>query len=209
VDTTEWPDTQRVRSAFRESAQWFSAVVDDIAPEQWSVHALGVWSLRELVGHCSINCTRILQLLDPTGAPARRVGPLAFWSVVLGEARSATHATIAENAVGAADDLGDAPASALRDLVTQTIRLVVESEDTAPIRFGSMGELALIDFLPSRIVEFVAHGLDVCRAIERDAADVPVDAVRLAAGWLAEFGDPVAVVELLLGRRGSPYDVFG
>lgn len=84
----------------------------------------------------------------------------------------------------------------------RTIELIEASSDTSPMRFVGAGEL--VDFLPSRIVEFVAHSLDVCHASGRDHAA----AARLAAGWLSKFGDPVAVVQLLLGRGQTPNNVF-
>jgi uncharacterized protein (TIGR03083 family) len=204
----EVTDARRIREAFRASAQWFASVVDDIGGDRWTDTALGMWTVRGLVGHCSVNCTMILELLDPSGAPRRLVGPLEFWRGVLAGSRTETHAAIARDAESAADRLGVDPQIALRGLVTRTIELVDGSSDGAPLRFGEAGELALIDFLPSRIVEFVAHGLDVCRATGRDHADVPADAARLAAGWLSEFGDPIVVVQRLLGRDHPPNSVF-
>jgi uncharacterized protein (TIGR03083 family) len=202
-------EAQKIRESFRESALWFASVVDDIGDEQWTDTGLGVWTVRELVGHCSINCTMILELLDPSGTPRRLVGPVEFWRGVLAGDRAATHAAIAAEAESAADRLGVEPAIGLRGLVKRTIELVDASADGAPIRFGENGELALIDFLPSRIVEFVAHGLDVCHATGRGHVDVPADAARLAAGWLSELGDPLVVVQLLLGRGHPPTSVFG
>jgi hypothetical protein len=106
---------RRVRGAFRSSALWFASVVDDVGSGSWSGAGLGVWTLRELVGHCSINCTMILELLEPSGAPRPLAGRLTFWRGVLAGSRSDTHAAIARSALSAADELGVEPAVALRD----------------------------------------------------------------------------------------------
>ena len=118
------------------------------------------------------------------------------------------HAGFAAAAQVASDALGDDPRTAISDLVGRALELVSMSPDGAVVRFGSAGELALIDYLPSRIVEFVCHGIDLCEAIDRETSDVPLDALAVSAELLAAYADPLANVKLLVGRNGSPYSVF-
>ena len=201
----EWSE---VRDAFVASARWFECVADDVRPEQWSAPGLGLWNVRQLVGHSTINATMILDALDSSRTSGRAVGPFAFWDGVLAESREAVHARIGAAAADASNRLGNEPGPAVRQLIDRSIDIVVAASEMSLVSFGSAGSIALADFLPSRIVEFVAHGLDLCRAIGRDSDDAPLDALRLSASWLAGYGDPVKVVELLLGRSGSPYNVF-
>jgi uncharacterized protein (TIGR03083 family) len=197
-----------VRDAFRASAEWFVAVVDDVGSDGWERPALGEWNVRELVGHTSRNCLLITDYLDVGSTGQVVVGPFAFWNAVLSKERSAVHASIAEQAAEQALSLGPDVAASMRELIERTIQLVDRASDTAALRFGSAGTLALIDLLPSRVVEFVGHGLDICHAIGREHADLPPDTARFAAVLLASRGDPVAITQALLGRNGSPVNVF-
>jgi hypothetical protein len=138
----------------------------------------------------------------------RRRGPFAFWDGVLAAPNVELHAAIAGAAQVASEALGDDPQSAIRDLVRRALDLVSTSPDGTVVRFGSAGDLALIDYLPSRIVEFVCHGIDLCEAISRETSDVPVEALAATAELLAAYADPLAMVKLLVGRDGSPYSVF-
>jgi uncharacterized protein (TIGR03083 family) len=197
----------RIRDAYAESASWFSSVVNDVAPADWLRPGLGSWTVRELVGHTSRNCTYVLDLVIRDQSTDRRLGPFAFWDGVLAGSNVELHAGIAAAALAASEALGDDPRSAIRDLVDQTLALVASLPDGAVVRFGSAGELALIDYLPSRIVEFVCHGIDVCEAIGR-TSDVPTEALAITTELLVAFADPIAVVKLLVGRNGSSYNVF-
>jgi uncharacterized protein (TIGR03083 family) len=197
-----------VRNALSTSARWFADVVGDIAQDQWSAPGLGEWTVLELVGHCSRNCRLVIDHLDVSGRDVPILGPFVFWDVVLATGRAEAHADIAARAAGYAEDLGPDPAGSIRSLVDALIERVDRATDGTPLRFGDNGSLALIDMLPSRVVEFVAHGVDLCEAIGRSHADVPVPAARLSAEVLASYGDPVSVVKALTGRGDSPANVF-
>jgi uncharacterized protein (TIGR03083 family) len=200
-------EPSRIRSAFAKSASWFDSVVGDVGPDDWKRPGLGSWTVHELVGHTSHNYTYVLELVVQGQLTDRRVGPFAFWDAVLAGPNDELHATIAGAARAGSESLGDDPASAIHDLATRTLSLVDRSSDDAVVRFAT-GKLALIDYLPSRIVEFVCHGVDLCEAIDRPTIDVPRDAVALTAELLAGYADPLAIVKVLVGRNGSRYSVF-
>jgi hypothetical protein len=200
-------EPRRIRSAFAESAAWFDVVVSDIGPNDWKRPGLGSWTVHELVGHTSHNYTYVLDLTVHGQLTDRRVGPFAFWDAVLAGPNDELHATIAGAARAGSASLGDDPASAIHDLTHRTLSLVEGSPDGAVVRFAT-GKLALIDYLPSRIVEFVCHGIDLCEAIDRPTSDVPRTAVALTAELLAGYADPLAIVKVLVGRNGSRYSVF-
>ncbi len=201
-------ESTRIRQAFVASALWFESVVHDVAPDDWLRPGLGSWTVRELVGHTSRNCTYVLDSVVRDQSTDRRLGPFGFWEGVLAGSNVELHANIAAAAHAAANELGDDPRSEIGDLVKRTLELVATSPDGAVVRFGPVVELALIDYLPSRIVEFVGHGVDLSEAIGRSTSDVPSEALALTAQLLAAYADPLAVVKLLLGRDGPRYSVF-
>lgn len=206
--TTPSLDLQ-IRGAFVSSAQWFAETVTRLSKEDWSRAALGDWQVRELVGHVSLNCRFIAELVDPETSTPRRTGPFAFWDAVLASETSDTlHRSIADAAAPAAIALGDDPASSFAQLTTTAVAVVERSPIDAVVRFGNGAELALVDYLPSRIVEFVVHGLDLYSALDRPPSRVPADALTMTAGWLAGYADPVRLIEALTGRDRASYNVF-
>ena len=201
-------DSEATRVAFARSARWCAKVVQDIKPTDWSRPGLGEWTVRDLVGHLSLNCRYVLDLLDVDLTTEQRRGPFAFWNAALAGPKEVLDRSIAQAAPPAAESLGDDPPSTFQAIVDAGIDLVARSPDGRLVRSGGTNSLALIDYLPSRVVEFVAHGMELCLAIDRSAADVPEEALRCTASWLSSYADPPSLVRALLGRDGSRYSVF-
>ena len=85
-----------------------------------------------------------------------------------------------------------------------TLNRLADTVDDALIatRFG---QLTLVDYLPSRVVELVTHGLDLCRATGQPL-DPPELAAVVSVAMLTGFGDPARIVLALTGRE--PYAVL-
>ena len=153
------------------------------------------WTLFELAGHfdISIGLTRML-IADPQdGQPGRDRASFFIFP------RSEVAPVVYDYAYKMVD--GKVPGSmadVLHETFTQT---VAESRATPPETIGP-GYYALMrldEFVPSRVVEAVVHGMDLTDAVGRDVMAKP-DAIAITAGILDD----------LLARRtvaGRPADL--
>jgi Mycothiol maleylpyruvate isomerase N-terminal domain len=153
------------------------------------------WTLFELAGHfdISIGLTRML-IADPQeGQPGRdRVSFFIFHRTeVAPVVYSYAYQMVA----------GKAPAD-MPDVLHETFSKTIEEARSNPPELTGSGYYALMElgeFVPSRVVEAVVHGMDLTDALGRDTIATP-DGVALTGGILDE----------LLARRtvaGRPADL--
>ncbi len=180
------------------------SVFKGLAPEQWRMpthlrpldESLPHWTVFELAGHfdVSIGLTRMLIAnQDLAGQPGRdRTSFFIF-------ARSEVAPTVYDYAYAMVD--GKTPEQ-MPDVLHETFsRTVEESRATPPDTVGS-GYYALMrldEFVPSRVVEAVVHGMDLTDALGQPSIATP-EGMALTAGILDE----------LLARRtvaGRPADL--
>lgn len=174
--------------------------------------ALPPWTVFELAGHfdISIGLTRMLIGEPQDGQPGRdRVSffifPRAEVAPVVYE-----YAFTMVRGKEPADMVG-----VLRETFTKTVE---ESRATSPDTVGS-GYYALMrldEFVPSRVVEAVVHGMDLTDALGRDCMATPEGvastaslldellARRTVAGRPADLGDDLAWIRAASGRTPHP-----
>jgi Mycothiol maleylpyruvate isomerase N-terminal domain len=174
-----------------------------LADEQWAMptrlrpldDALPPWTLFELAGHfdISIGLTRMLISEPISGQPGRdRVSFFIF-----------PRSEVAPIVYGYAYTMvaGKTPQQMPEVLRETFTRTVAESRSTAPDTIGSgyYAPMRLDEFVPSRIVEAVVHGLDLTDALGRDPIATP-----------AGIATTAAILDELLARRtvaGRPADL--
>ena len=189
-----------IRTAFEQAVGWFVETVAAIEPDEWDAPGLGVWSVRELVGHASRAITTVDQYLDTPAEKATLVGPLAYRRTMFASGK-VDHDAVAERGRQAAVALGDDPVSTVWALADELLNRLATVGDSALL--GVFGEgITLVDYLPCRIVELVVHTLDVRRALGREL-DAPIVAAQAAVDVLVAFGDPSTVLLALTGRGGN------
>ncbi len=174
-----------------------------VSGDQWSLStrlepldpSLPHWTIFELAGHfdISIGLTRMLIAEPQDGQPGRdRVSFFIF-------PRSEVAPVVYDYAYTMVE--GKGPSDMVGVLEETFGKTVEESRATAPETVGS-GYYALMrldEFVPTRVVEAVVHGLDLTDALGVDPAATP-DGIRLTAEILDE----------LLARRtvaGRPADL--
>jgi hypothetical protein len=191
------------------AADAFATLIDVLPSDSWEEPALGVWNLRDLVGHAaaaglSTVLTALDQQADSEGitsaegyyAFARSVDPAIYQAAV--EAATAQARTDGEA-------LGDHPAHAVHALVAQVrTKLDTAGADDILVQIHPLiGGMRLAAWLPTRTFELAVHSLDIAAAAGIPA-DLPVtvlaDAAALAARIAAATGDGRTVLRALTGR---------
>lgn len=196
-----------IRACFGQATVGFLAVTADIGPDQWDRPGLGVWSIRDLVGHTSRALLTIETYLSRSSAPNGVViaDPVDY----LCAARSGVvdPATIAERGREAGAALGPDPLDTLRALVARVEALVAATPD-ATVVTTLLGAMTFGAYLPTRTFELTVHGLDLATALgiqPPDALASPVTAcLALAAAATARTPEAADVLLALTGRRPLP-----
>ncbi len=183
--------------------QWtrLASAVDALPEEAFELPTrLGDWQVAQLVSHLAGNADYLIRALAAPSPPAATLDPYNYYEGAAAEApviaRRAYDATggagpdeLCARLRAAAPAMGDALAGAAPD---RLIRV-------------NLGDVALADFLATRAVEGVVHGLDLAAATGTPPAAEPTAvsaAVRLLAGSLVRRA-PGRSVELRIAGPGG------
>lgn len=187
-----------------EAAHAFVATVAQIGPGQWEQPGLGVWSVRDLVGHT----TRALRTIEayasaPAASEALR-SPVDYYIQAL--PTLGDPALVAQRGREAGAALGADPLGAVRDIVERVLALVA-GLDEGQLITTPVGGMRLDAYLPTRTFELVVHTLDLARAIgvpfEPPTAAL-TSSLRLAAELAARQGRGAEALLALTGRGPLP-----
>ena len=197
------------RRAFREAGAFFVDTVRRVPPDVLDGPGLGVWSVRELIGH---TCRALLTVENSAdggdGGPDRLVGPAEYFREVLRD--GSIHDAIAERGTDAAAALGDDPPSAVAGIVDGVCRFVDALPDDHPVG-TPVGEMRLADYLPTRTFELVVHTLDLAAAVG-GFVRVPEPALSIALGLSTEIavqsGRAQDLLMALAGRVQLPSNLL-
>lgn len=199
------------RRTYRAAAVAFADLVSRVPADRWDDPGLGVWSVRDLVGHTASAALRPIEPA-PAGTDVAVESPEAWWA----RTRQAPPEVFAEavrrsteGAAAAGRDLGDDPAETVRDRVGRATAALADTRDDDVVTTLA-GGIRVRDWLPTRTFELVVHGLDVAAA-----AGVPFDvpepalaeATAQAARMAVTTGGGPAVLRALTGRDTLP-DAF-
>ena len=183
------------RRAFREAGTFFVDTVGRVPPHALDDPGLGVWSVRELIGH---TCRALLAVEHGSGSepgiPARLARPADYFCEALKD--TSIHDAIAEGGADAAAALGEDVSTAVARIVDGVFRFVDSLPDDHPVG-TPWGEMRLADYLPTRTFELVVHTLDLAGALGR-AGRVPEPALSVALGLLTEAAARTGRAEELL-----------
>ncbi len=198
------------RQGYREAADFFVSTVRLVSPDQWGAPALGVWSVRDLVGHAS-RALLIVEQFSYVAPPSIDIADSTeyYRRAFVGEG---TNERIAERGRQTGEELGADPAQAVAALRDRVLARVDSLPDEHPL--GTLiGGIRLIDYLPGRTTELVVHTLDLAEAIGA-AVEPPrtalSDTLRLLADLAVESGNGAAFALAATGRNaGAAFSVMG
>ena len=178
------------KEAFSEAVRFFLDTTSRVPADAWTNEALGVWNVRDLVGHTS----RAILLVEEYATE--------------GTTRSGfgTPDEIAERGRQAGRALGDDPVNALRTLADRVLGLVEGMPDDHRMHTPG-GVRPLSRYLPTRVAELTIHTIDLAGALGI-AADPPRECVRATLYVLADYavrqGTGMDVALALTGREPLP-----
>ena len=154
------------RQGYREAADFFVETVRRVPNDQWDAPALGVWSVRSLVGHASRALLIVEQFSKVPPASIDIEDSVDYYQRAFTGA--GTNERIAERGHQTGEELGPDPARAVADMRDRVLGLVDSLPDDHPL--GTLiGGIRLIDYLPGRTTELVVHTLDLAVALGIEA----------------------------------------
>lgn len=197
---TQYEDA--TRHLFHEAASAFVRLVDSIPAEMYDRPALGVWSVRELIGHTARALTTVSTYVARP-AERERVTCAADYYLAVGEVDADA---VAERGRQAGAALGDDPAAAVRRQYDEAYAALDSIDDDALIETIA-GGIRVSSYLPTRTTELTVHGLDLAAATGADW-EVPAPVQTLVAQLLVEVAvwrdDGPVVIRALTGRAPLP-----
>jgi uncharacterized protein (TIGR03083 family) len=193
-----------IREAYEGAAGTLVETTSKVRPSQWLEPGLGVWTVRDLVGHASRALLTVESYLSKPAATIDLARSVDYYIQVKAQTRAGLSdpAAIAARGREAGDALGADPAAAVRDIAARVLPLVARTGD-AVIVGTPVGGMQLIDYLPSRVFELAIHTLDLARALGLAVALPPATAtvtLRLLGELAAE--QPGLAAPLLLAATG-------
>jgi uncharacterized protein (TIGR03083 family) len=178
-----------------------------LSEADWARPGLGVWTVRDLVGHTSRALLTVESYLDPAQSTDSPSVPDAAGYFRAAATALADPSTVAERGRQAGAALGDEPATAVAGIAERVLALVDDSPDNALVT-TPVGRMTLIGYLPARTFELVVHSLDLCAAV---GTDIPTQlagplraCLQLAGQLAAEQGRAVDLLLALTGRQALP-----
>lgn len=195
------------------SREWFARLtrgvlelIDQVPADAAQRPGLGNWNLAELGAHTLRAWTTLTKYLgDPE--PSGEAPSTAAEYLARGLATEGAAAGVEQRGREDAAEIGDSLAAAAREAAAGARDALDEAPDSRMLttRFGAM---ALRDFLRTRNLELVVHGLDLARVLGVEPPAVLVEATVPAMALLTEVavqrGQAVALLEAASGRTPLP-----
>lgn len=188
-----------IREAYEAAVEFFVGTVEQIGPAQWEQPGLGVWTVRDLVGHTSRALLTVEMYLATPATQREVMRPVDYF--LRAQAGLADPASVAARGRAAGAALGPDPTAAVHDIAARVLVHVRAAADEALVS-TPVGGMRLIDYLPSRVFELTVHSLDIAAALPV-AVTLPEPAAAMALHLLADLAvRPGKAASLLLAATG-------
>lgn len=197
-----------IRNCFDAAAQVFVGLVGAVPVSQLDNPGLGIWTVRDLIGHTSRALITIESYIGKVSTNGNIEGAIAYFVAV----RNTTiHPNeIAQRGIDAGKALGDNPASAVSEIANRVSRLVTSTSDKENLG-TPWGNITFIEYLRTRSFELTVHSLDIARAaglIPPPELNTPIlDACELAGLLAAHHPRSTEILLALTGRSTLPEDI--
>jgi len=194
--------------SFGIAAESFIELVSRIDPVQWVDPGLGVWNVRELVGHTSRAMLTVETYLAAPPAEELAIPDAeTYYSEFVG--KYTDDDAIAARGVEAGEKLGNDPIAMLTAIAVRASAAASAAAPDRLVAIGSLGSLGipLEQYLRTRVFELVVHGIDIARATGLDhryPASVLTETATLAAAVAVRKGYGDEVLSALTGRGSLP-----
>lgn len=189
---------------FTDAAWWVTDLVGAIPTDSLTGPGLGGWDMRALVGHTS---RALLTTEACLSAPAESVDVQNAEDYYKAVARisNADSSAILQRGIDAGIALGENPGRAFVEISTRVTSLLEGQSDAL---VGTIaGGMMLSNYLPTRTLELVVHGVDIAVA-----ANLPVNppiaalkrTLNIVVSIAADAGAGSTVLSALTGRSSLP-----
>lgn len=175
---------------------------------RWATPALGSWDVRSLAGHTVRAFLTIESYVVPgSTAPDGSLDAVDYYRVALGGGGGPVdHDAIARRGRESGAALGDDPVGAIGVIVERVSTLLRDLPGNTLVR-TPFGDMALADYLITRLAEVVIHASDLATALGEGpvaTADELLVIGGLLVGLAVAGGDGDLVMRALSGRRPLP-----
>ncbi len=190
--------------------QWFDRAADGLLEAARSVRSddlerpgLGVWTVRDLIGHASRSFLTIETYLAAPAEPdaPRLATPAEYYAAALGSVAGTSADEVAERGRAAGRALGEDPVAGLATLAGRVRALVEATPDDAPVA-TPFGTMTLAAYLPTRGFELTVHGLDRCRALGWNPPAGLTGTAPAALGFVVGLAGPEQAAAALMALTG-------
>jgi uncharacterized protein (TIGR03083 family) len=169
--------------AFEQAARFFVDTVGRVRPSQWDEPALGVWNVRDLVGHTARSITGVEQYAPQRADTVAVARAADHYHVAL--AVEGIDEQIAQRGKDAGADLGDDPLPTIQAALERALAAMNGVPEDTVIAYNN-GGIRLADYLATRVLELVVHTLDLAQAIGADV-EPPREALAVTLHLLADL----------------------
>src|SRR5690606_1189067 len=168
---------EEVRTAFRYASQWWRSVVGAVPDQMWDRPGLGEWSVRELVAHTSRAYKTINEYVQGDVKDPTPIATAAqYVRIVMAE--ETPHIHIAER--GRREAASESDWVSATDRLAESAAAVIASCPASTRMHLFVGEMSIDQYLVTRVMELVVHGLDLSAAIDLPT-EPPVEAARMVS----------------------------
>jgi len=193
-----------IRTAYVDAAVLFVDTAKQVGPAQWEQAGLGVWTIRDLVGHTSRALLTVEMYLAKPAMQREVMRPADYF--LRAQAGLADPASVAARGREAGAALGPDPITAVQDIAARVLAQVQTASDEALVS-TPVGGMRFIDYLPSRIFELAVHTLDIAAALPLTVTlpeTVAVIALHLVADMAVQPEKTATMLLAATGRRALP-----
>jgi uncharacterized protein (TIGR03083 family) len=193
-----------IREAYESAAGLFVDTVKQVGATQWEQPGLGVWTVRDLIGHTSRALLTVEMYLATPATQREVMRPVDYYLRV--QASLADPGSVAARGRAAGLALGPDPITVVQDIAARVLAQVQTASDAALVG-TPVGGMCLIDYLPSRIFELTVHTLDLAAALPVMVTlpeTVAAVALHLLADMALQPDKAAAVLLAATGRRALP-----
>ena len=197
-----------VRAAFEQGAISLLRTLRAIAPEYWDrPGALGEWTTRELTAHALRAFVTVEGYLAAAPVTDRVLADAAeYYATALSDPTAHRGVAVRGRQAGRQliDPVGEAEAT-----IERVLAQIAATADDEPVNTFA-GQITLIEYLATRVVELGVHTLDIQRATGQ-FAELHSDTSTVVLAVLTQLTAPVPIILALTGRAALPdgFNVLG
>ncbi len=198
-----------LRTAFDHLGEAYIGLALDLADDELERPGLGEWNVRELLAHGLRAFSTTSTYLDTSPSVDFTIHSAGEYYRIVLSGSSTIHADVAERARLAAHELhNDLPGTVRTTVEAACARVGLADDEAIACTFA--GQILLLPYLATRIVEAAVHLIDLHDALGREL-DLDATVAEIVVLTLVEVTDASQIIRALTGRGDLPsgFNVLG